>query len=382
MSAEDVARYFDYAASSPPFDDALVAQVHAAKEWFGNPSSAHRIGTAAHAELERLRRLLASQIGFQDGRLVLMSGATEANNWVVHGVMRGHDLARVLVASDAHASVWNACRRYPERMDVLSLDSTGRIGLATLTAAIRTETRLVCCSHVASETGVVHDVAAIAAICERRGILCHVDGAQALGRIPVDLRSIACDFYVFSSHKFGGPRGCGGVFLRSPAAVTLMDGGGQEGGMRPGTEDLPAIAGTVVALEQSIAIMATEAERLRDLTRVVMRELEHSGARFIVNGDPEKSAPGFLSLSFPGLDAHALVADLAVQGFSIASGSACSENRPEPSRAVLALGRSPAEALGTVRITMGRSSDPASVDIFAKALAKTVRRQAEQDGVS
>ena len=160
-------------------------------------------------------RTLAALCGFPDGRLVLMSGATEANNWVVHGVMHATGAGRVLVAADVHASVWNACRRHADRMDVLPLDGKGRVGLAALAAAIRADTRLVCCSHVASETGVIQDVGAIAAVCERRGILCHVDGAQALGRIPVNLATIACDFYTFSAHKFGGPRGCGGVFLRS-----------------------------------------------------------------------------------------------------------------------------------------------------------------------
>jgi len=380
MKADGADRYFDYAATAPPFDEALSAQVEAARTWFGNPSSAHRPGTAARAELERLRGVLSAHCGFPDGRVVLMSGATEANNWVVHGVMHATGSGRVLVAADVHASVWNVCRRQADRMDVLPLDGKGRVELATLAASIRADTRLVCCSHVASETGVIQDVGAIATICERRGVLCHVDGAQALGRIPVNLATIACDFYTFSAHKFGGPRGCGGVLLRSPTVSPLMDGGTQEGGLRPGTENVAAVAGAAVALELSLPGMAAEAERLRNLTRTVLAELERSGTRVFVNGDPEKSAPGFLSLSLAGLDGHALVADLAVQGFAVASGSACSENRPEPSRTILALGRSPAEALGTIRISFGRANNQESVRGFAGALVKTVRRQTDQKG--
>jgi len=375
MKADGADRYFDYAATAPPFGEALFAQAESARTWFGNPSSAHGPGTAARTELERLRGTLAVHCGFSDGRLVLMSGATEANNWVMHGVMNASGSGRTLVAPDVHASVWNVCRHYADRMDVLPLDGKGRIGLAALTAAIRSDTRLVCCSQVGSETGVVQDVGAIASVCERRGILYHVDGAQAIGRIPVNLGTIACDFYTFSAHKFGGPRGCGGVFVRAPTVMPLMDGGAQEGGLRPGTENLPAVAGTAVALELSLAVMAAEAERLRELTRTVLAELEYSDTRVLVNGDPEKSAPGFLSLSFAGLDGHTLVADLSVQGFAVASGSACSENRPEPSRTILALGRSPTEALGTVRISFGRSNSRESVQAFAGALVKTVRRQ-------
>lgn len=376
MNADGTDRYFDYAATAPPFAEALTAQAEAARAWFGNPSASHQPGAASRTELERLRGALAALCGYTDGHLVLMSGATEANNWVVHGVMRATGASRVLVAADVHASVWNPCRRCADRMDTLPLDSSGRVSLDALTSAIRPDTRLVCCSHVASETGVIQDVGAIAAACRRRGIPCHIDGTQALGRIPVDLAAIACDFYTFSAHKFGGPRGCGGVFVRAPAVAPLLDGGAQEGGQRPGTENLPALAGAVVALERSLTGLTPESERLRALIRTVLAELESSGTKFLMNGAPDKTAPGFLSLSFPGVDGHALVADLALQGFAIASGSACSENKPDPSRAILALGRSPAEALGTIRLSLGRSSRPEAVAALAKALVETVRKQA------
>ena len=376
MNDDGLDRYFDYAAAAPPFEEALFAQAEAARTWFGNPSASHQPGMAAHTELERLRGTFAARCGFTGGRMAFMSGATEANNWIVHGIMRPSGSDRVLVAADVHASVWNACRRYADRMDVLPLDSMGRISLTALATGLRTGTRLLCCSHVASETGVVQDVGAIAALCERRGVLCHVDGAQALSRIPVNLDAIACDFYTFSAHKFGGPRGCGGVFTRSTTIAPLLDGGLQEHGLRPGTENLPAIAGTMTALERSCATMVPETNRLRELTRSVLDELERSGTPVRVNGAPGMTAPGFLSLSFPGLDGHALVADLAVQGFAVAAGSACSKNRPEPSRAILALGRSPAEALGTVRISFGRSSRPESVKAFTEALVQTIRRHA------
>ncbi len=374
MRSEFTTNYFDYAAAAPPLPEALSAQAQAAADWFGNPSAMHAPGRAARVELDRLRRRFAELCGFAGGRLVLTSGATEANNWVVHGTLANRPAGRVLVAPDVHASVWNVCHRYDGRVDPLPLDGNGRIRLRGLTAAITPETCLVCCSHVASETGVVHDAGAVAAACERRGIACLVDGAQAVGRLPVDLSVIAADFYVFSAHKFGGPRGCGGVFLRAAAVPPLMDGGAQEWGLRPGTENLPALAGTVATLEGAVALIAAETERLRELTRTVLARLQQAGVPFLVNGDPETTAPGFLSLSFPGLAGQSLVADLAVQGYAVAAGSACSANRPEPSRAILALGRSPAEALGTVRISFGRSSHPATVAAFASALAATVRR--------
>lgn len=377
MHAQPLETYFDYAAAAPPFAEALDAQARAADRWFGNPSAAHGPGRAARAELERLRRQFSGRCGFAGGRLVLTSGATEANNWAIHGTLASRPNGRIVLTPDVHASVWNACQRYAGRVDVLPLDGHGRVRARDVAAAIATETALVCCPHVASETGVIQDVATVAALCERRDVACLVDGTQAVGRIPVDLSAIAADFYAFSAHKFGGPRGCGGVFLHAATLPPLMDGGAQEGGLRPGTENLAALAGAAVALERSLSSMASESDRLRGLTRVVLGALERSAVPFLVNGDPATGAPGFLSLSFAGLDGHALVTDLSVQGFAVSSGSACTAHRPEPSRAILALGRSPGEALGTLRISFGRSNSMEAVTRFARGLADAVRRQQE-----
>jgi len=367
-------RYFDHAAAAPPFPEALEAEARAARTWYANPSSAHAPGRAARAELDRLRARLAGLCGFSGGRLVLTSGATEANNWVVQGVLAAFPDARVLVAEDVHPSIWNACARQHHRRDVLGLDPGGRILLPALLAAIGPATRLVCCSHASNETGVIHDAGAIAAACERRGVLCLVDGVQALGRIPVDLSAVGSDFYVFASHKFGGPRGCGGAFVRADGIGPILDGGAQEWGLRPGTENLGALAGAVAALEMSRAALDAEAPRLRGLARLLLDELGRLGTAFVANGDPGAGLPGFASLSFEGLEGGALAADLSVQGFAVGVGSACSSDRPEPSRAILALGRPPAVALGTIRISLGRTNGAEAVLALARAVAGTVER--------
>jgi cysteine desulfurase len=374
-SVPDVSGYFDYAASAPPFEAALEAQRAVGARFFANPSSLHAAGRAARAELDRLREAFSALCGFSGGRLVFTSGATEANNEVVHGVMSSSPAAaRVVVLPDAHASVWNACRRYGDRLDTLPLSPDGRVRLADLAERLTPETRLVCCSHVASETGVIQDVAAIASLCERRGVACLVDGAQALGHVPVDLSVVTPDFYVFSAHKFGGPRGCGGFFLRAGTLSPLMDGGAQEWGLRPGTENMAAVAGAVVALQTSLETQTQEGERLRGLARELVRQLRNSGVRMEINGDPETGRPGFVSVSFLGVDGQALVADLSVQGYAVATGSACSENRPEPSRVILSLGRAPDYAMGTIRITLGRLTGPERVQMFARTVSATVRR--------
>ncbi len=368
-------RYFDYAASAPPFPEALAMQEEAARRWFGNPSAGHAAGRAAALELRRLKAAFTRLLDFPDGRVALMSGATEANNWVIRSVMARHPQGRVLVAADVHASVWQAARLFAERMDVLAPDSKGRVTPAALAAALKPDTRLFCCSHAANETGVVHDVAALSSLCSRRGVLCHVDGAQAVGHVPLRLSDLCCEFYVFAAHKFGGPRGVGGVCLRWDGGTGWLAGGEQEGGLRAGTENLPGLAGAVAALDQSLALMPQEVPRLRTMACRFAEAAHAADEACRVNGDPAAGLPGLASLSFAGLDGHALAADLDQQGFAVGTGSACSESKPEPSQALLAMGLTPREALGTVRISMGRLTRDSEVDALIAALTATVRRQ-------
>lgn len=367
--------YFDYAASAPPFPESLAAQADSAGRWFGNPSAGHAAGRSAALELRRLKERFSRLLDFPDGRVVLMSGATEANNWVIRSVKARFPEGRILVAADVHASVWQTARLFAERMDVLALDSKGSVPPAALAAALRPDTRLFCCSHAANETGVIHDVAALSSLCARRGVLCHVDGAQAAGHVPVRLSDLCCEFYVFAAHKFGGPRGVGGVCLRWNGGTGWLAGGEQEAGLRAGTENLPGLAGAVVALEQSLALQPQETTRLRTLACRLAESARAADAACRVNGDPAMGLPGLVSLSFAGLDGHALAADLDQQGFAVGTGSACAESKPEPSRALLAMGLTPREALGTVRVSMGRLTGESDVDELIAALTATVRRQ-------
>ena len=368
-------RYFDYAGSAPPFPEALEAQAAVAARWFGNPSALHGPGREARAELNRLKAELAALCGFTDGRVVLMSSATEANNWVIQGVMSRCHGKRIAVAADVHASVWSGALRGGYHMDVVPVDARGRVTQAAVANAIRSDTALLCCSHAANETGVIHDAGGIAAFCERKNVLCLFDGAQAVGHLPVDLAQIPCDFYTISAHKFGGPRGCGGVLLRSTECAAQMAGGNQEWGLRPGTEDLPALAGAAEALRRSLALLPGEATRLRSLTRCVVDALAGARIPFEINGDPETGLPGLLSVSFPGLDGHALAADLSLRGYAVATGSACHADQVTASRVILALGRPPETALGTVRVSFGRLTRDVDAAAFARVLVEVVTGQ-------
>ncbi len=377
--SEKTRGYFDYAASCPPFPEALEEFSRVSAELFGNPSSMHEAGQAAREVLEKTRHEFAALCGLQgglrDGRVVLTSGGTEANNLVIRGVMGGHPKGRILLAADVHASASFAREFYAGRADVLPTGKDGRISLRELARVVTPRTVLVSVLHGNNETGIVHDVAAIGRFCSERGIPFHCDNVQAVGHIPVDLAKVPCDFYTFSSHKFGGPRGTGGVLMRVGDLVPQITGGGQEGGLRAGTENVAGLAAALTALRLSLDLMEDEIPRLRGLAGALVGELARKVPGVIVNSDIENGLPGLVSVSFPGVVGHNVATEMNLRGFAISSGSACHSGEVEPSRVILAMGRSRREALGTIRISMGRDTKEEKVLDLAAVLAEVIERQ-------
>ena len=227
-------------------------------------------------------------------------------------------------------------------------------------------------THVCNETGRIHHLEPIAQFCNLNHIKFLIDGSQAVGHIPVNLDEIPCDYYCFSAHKFGGPRGVGGVLIRDREFDPLLTGGKQEWELRPGTENLAGLAASVKALETSLSNMEEQAVLLRHLKENLLNQLTGELPR-LLNNTPEQSRPGFLSVSIPGTEGSETVAALSLLGMKTATGSACHADRPQPSRIILATGRSEKEALGTVRISMGRGNTTQSVEELGQAILKTLQ---------
>src|SRR6185503_358399 len=200
--------YFDYAATAPPYPEALKRFEDVSLRAYGNPSSSHDGGLQAREALETARRGFLARVGFADGSLVLTSGATEANNLVLQGA---REKGRPLIAADVHPSVWFA----RDRSDLVETGPDGRISPEKLAASISKKTSLVSILHANNETGVLQDVKALGEVCARKGVPLHVDGVQAIGHLPVTLSELPFAFYTFSAHKLGGPRGVGGAILRN-----------------------------------------------------------------------------------------------------------------------------------------------------------------------
>jgi cysteine desulfurase len=367
--------YFDYAASAPPYPEALKRFEEVSLRHYGNPSSSHDGGKQARETLEAARTGFLARAGFAEGTLVLASGATEANNLVIRGVMEANPEGRLLLAADVHPSAGFAKELYPKRTDLLETGPDGRISSDRLASLLTRKTVLVSVLHANNETGVLQDVHALGAVCAKSGTLLHCDGVQALGHLPVTLSALPFSFYTFSAHKFGGPRGVGGAIVRNAKLRPQISGGSQESGARGGTENVAGLAAALVALELSLRSLESEVPRLRRLASLLSAEIQSGIPDALLNSSPDAGVPGLVSVSFPNLIGEEVVVELNLRGFAVSAGSACGSGRMEPSRPVMAMGRTRAQALGTLRISMGRLTTEDSVRRLAAALRQVVEKQ-------
>ncbi len=367
--------YFDYAASSPCFQEALDEYSHVARTYYGNPSSTHESGKSAKDFLTSTKKELSSLLGFTEGYCIQTSGGTEANNLVIRGVMEKYPKKRLLLAADVHASAWFAAEMYKKRVDILPIEKDGSISIESIKEKITQKTILCSVLHGNNETGTIHNVAEIGRICSEKNIFFHCDGAQIPGHTTLDCSEIPFDFYTFSSHKFGGPRGCGGVLTRRSDFAPQILGGGQEMNLRAGTEPVTALAATVAALKQSLKNIQKEEKRLRFLARQYVDAVCSETGEIVINSGIEKGIPGLLSLSFSGLKGSEIVTEMDLLGFAVSAGSACHSGEIHPSRIIKSRGIPDNIALGTVRISLGRYTTKETVTACAAALSEVVKRQ-------
>jgi cysteine desulfurase len=341
-------------------------------EYYANPSSIHSSGKEAGRKLMELKISFCNRFDFRDGHLLLCSSATEANNTVIEGHRRKFPIGRILIAEDVHDSIWYATARHSDHTDVIPLAHMDDLCTEKLNRIVRSDTSLICINQVCNETGRIHPLKSLAEFCHLKNIRLLVDGSQAVGHIPVSLDNIPFDYYSFSAHKFGGPRSIGGLLIRDRQFEPLLSGGKQEWEMRAGTENLPGLAAALVALDLDLSGLNEEATRLNTLKTNLVQQLRSNLPGLLINS-PEQSRPGFLSLSFPGFKGDEIVAALSLSGFKIAMGSACHADRSEPSRIILATGRSVKEAAGTIRISMGRGNTEESVEQLGRAILNFIR---------
>jgi cysteine desulfurase len=371
--------YLDNQATTRCDPRVVQAMLPYFSEEYGNPHSAeHVMGRKAEAAVEEARALVASLLGADVREVVFTSGATESNNIAIKGAARfavsmGDARRRVITVATEHKCVLEAVGDLAaEGFEpvFLPVRSDGLLDPNVLRDALTTPTLLVSVMAVNNETGVIQDIAGLAAIAKEAGALFHSDMAQAVGKIPVDVTGWKVDLASVSGHKLYGPKGVGALFVRRRPRVRLLplfSGGGQERGWRSGTLPTPLIVGIGEACRLAGEAMAAEAERIGELRAGLLARLRRDIPGLRVNGSFSARISGNLNLTFPGATAAALME--AVPDLCVSTGSACSSAAIEPSYVLRALGLSDDEAARTLRIGIGRFTSPADIDYAAAALS-------------
>ncbi len=383
--------YLDHAATTPVDARvaALMSECLTAQGTYGNPSSEHVYGRAARARVEHARAQAAALIGCRPLDLVWTSGATESNNLAILGIARGASgtvrgtsgtrarRGHLVTARTEHKSVLDACRaleREGFEISYLLPDRDGLIDAHALRAALREDTLLVSIMHANNETGVLQDIAAIAAVCHERDVCLHVDAAQSVGKVPADVAALGADLLGFTAHKLYGPKGIGALYVSSAWRATLrplLYGGGQERGLRGGTLPVHQIVGFGMACELAGGMLTAEGQRLSELGERLWGGLADLDGT-LLNGHRTHRVPGILNVSFAGVEGESLLAGLTE--LALSSGSACNSDTDEPSYVLRALGRDTQLAQSSLRFSLGRSTQAQHIDLAVTAVRREVCR--------
>jgi len=375
--------YLDYQATTPTDPRVVAAMLPFFSESFGNPHSAqHRHGAAAEQAVEAARAQVAAAIGAAPREVIFTSGATESNNLAIKGAARfhrGRGRDHIVTCVTEHKCVLESCAAMEAegaRVTYLPVGADGLIDLHRLAAAVDERTVLVSIMAVNNEIGVIQPVAEIGALCRERGAYFHTDAAQAVGKIPIDVRAMNIDLLSISGHKLYGPKGIGALYVRRRPRVRLeplMSGGGQERGLRSGTLPAPLCVGLGLACEIAVGEMEAEAARLAALRARLIDTVTSRLDGVRLNGDLERRIAGNVNFSFAGVDGAALVEALTEE-LSVSSGSACTSTDVEPSYVLRALGLDDGLAAASVRLGLGRFTTAAEVDYAADRIVAVVER--------
>jgi cysteine desulfurase len=372
MSDEPI--YLDYNATTPPAPEVVEAMIPALREAWGNASSSHAIGRRARAAVDRARRQVAEMIGCEPDELIFTSGGTESDNAAILGVAEalGDRGRHIVVSAVEHAAVAQACRHLEQRgweIARVPVESTGRVDPSAVADAVGPQTVLVSIMHAQNETGVLQPVAAIGELLRSEDTLLHVDAAQSIGKLPVNVREMGADLLTLAGHKFYGPMGVGALFIRrgTPFEPFLL-GAGHEGGRRAGTENVPGIVGFGAACALTTAELPGRTEHLRELRDRLEANLRRRIPDLIVHGSNVDRLPNTLCVALPGVDSNELLA--MVPGVASAAGEACHAGQRHVSATLRAMGVPDALALCTLRLTVGRPTTAEEVDRAADLLAE------------
>ena len=373
--------YMDYASTTPVDPTVIEVMSSCMREVFGNTMSPHAWGMEAREALEKARETIASFIRANPMELIFTSSATESNNLAIKGAaFANKDKGKHIITSRIeHLSVLEPCRwleRNGFEITYLPVDRYGLVDPAEVEKAIRKDTILVSIMHANNEIGTIEPVREIGEICRSRDVYFHVDAAQSLGKLPIDVEKMSIDLLTISSHKIYGPKGVGALYVREGVKLEpLLHGGGHEYGLRSSTVNVPGAVGFAKACEIARDSMNEEAERLRRLCRRLIEGImELDGAH--LTGHPEKRLPTIASFWLEFIEGEALILELNERGIAASTGSACSSGKLEPSHVLLAIGLERRRAKNSLRLSIGRWTEESEIEYVTEALHEIAEKYA------
>jgi cysteine desulfurase len=370
----------DCGATTPVAHEVAEAMLPYLTEHFGNPSSIHDFGVEARLGVERARRQVAELINAPTPESIVFTGSgTEADNLAIRGCLGVHpDRLHVITVAVEHKAVLKSCEELrAQGYDVtfLPVDGDCRVPVQEVARALRPDTLLVSVMFVNNESGVVQPIGEIASLCRERNVLFHTDAVQAVGKVPVDVQALDVDLLAMSAHKIYGPKGVGALYIRPGLRLkSLIVGGGQENGLRAGTENVAGIVGFGRAAELARRRLESDHERLTGLRRYFWDSIRERIPEVRLNGHPDHRIAGMLNVCFQGISGQRLVTEMAARGVAISAGSACNSVGTSHSHVLLGMGLSENDAFGSVRISLGRSNDADQIDAVMKFLPDLIER--------
>jgi cysteine desulfurase len=370
--------YLDNNATTKPAPEAVAEMLPFLTDWYGNPSSVHRFGQRARQAIDEARAKCAALIGCADSEILFTGGGTEAVNSAVRGMLAARaPRTRVVTTTVEHSATRELCQqlvREGAEIVQVKVDREGTLDLDELRLAVTDETALVTIMWANNETGVLFPVEQIAAICKAKRVPYHCDGTQAVGKIPVNVRDLGIDALSFASHKFHGPKGAGGLFLRRGLRLRpLLIGGPQERGRRGGTENVPGVVGMGKAAElakEFLSRMADVAAKRDRLERAILGSIPDTH----LMGGPEHRLPNTTNIAFSRLEAEAILLLLSEQGVCASAGAACSSGSLDPSPVLRAMQIDDKVAHGAIRFSLSRYTTDAEIDRALEVLPKIISR--------
>jgi cysteine desulfurase len=369
--------YLDYNATTPVTPEIAKTAEHAMLQAWGNPGSSHQAGRAAATIFEKARARTASLINCSPDEIIFTSGGTESNNAVIFGVAEAQRTKgnHIITSRIEHPALLAPCQRLETAgfdITIAGVDSNGQVNPEEIGAAITPATILVSIMLANNETGAIQPIGQIGKICRKKGVLLHTDAAQAVGKIPVDVKVLNVDYLTIAGHKLYAPKGTGALYIRKGAPLApLMHGGGQQAGLRPGTEPVPLAAALGKACELAKASLAEEMKRETALKENFFKLLTQKTGNIYRYSSGIDTLPNTLCLAFPGIAGHKILA--GADGIMASTGAACHSGDTKISHVITAMGIPKHIAMGTVRLSLGRFTDQEQVETAAMRLAEAVR---------